>query len=182
MTKKSDNTYITYDSQTLATVLGNRIANMSITSYGPKAINLSAKMSNIIINTMIKHNKKVELDSKLNMGEAMEGLITAILEGHEVGRSKKSGKADLSNKRYDIDIKVSTNAKDTASVLSSPIQVLLITTTGAYTITKATMTKLFATPEEFKKFVKIEPTGLRLKPTASELGRLNKKFTDLLGF
>lgn len=169
-----------YDYNQMDEIIQNNIDNKGIKSYGLKAINLSIVMKNVVVETMKRNNIIVSMRKDGNMGQAIEGLIKAILNDTQIGIYSKANECDYNDLRSEIEIKTTINSKDLCTPLTQPKRVWLVTPTGTYTINKKDLEIVFANPNKFKRFVKIENKGLRLKPTAIELGKPNNLLNKIL--
>lgn len=123
---------------------------------------------------------KVETRKDFSLGQLGEGLHNCAFNKAHTARYAKAYGKDFEDNIGEIEVKVSVNCKDLCTPLTKAVRVHLLTPKGWVAITKKTLVEIFASPEDFKDYVKETPTGLRLKLNAYELGTpialLNKVF------
>lgn len=116
-----------------------------------------------------------------NIGQLIDSFVNTLRNGTN-SRWAKCYEPDFTDGNGSWEIKVSMNCYNLCTPLVKPIRTVFVTHTGAYTISKKTLQEIFDNPYDYQDYVKIEPKGLRLKPTIAELGRPYKWLNDKLGF
>ena len=138
-----------------------------------------------LANAMGTKTVDIKDDSKqgqLNLGQAFEGFIKADRMNLEHARFSKCNSKDLEFKNGSYEIKVSTSTYSLCTPLVAPTRTIFISKNGAVLLSKATLKEVFDNPYKYQDYVKIEETGLRLKPTIAELGTPIKWLNEKLGF
>lgn len=128
--------------------------------------------------------KDITLECKkdFNLGQLFEGFIKADRMHLDHARFSKCNTKDLEFKNGSYEVKVSTSTYSLCTPLVAPTRTIFISKNGAVLLSKSTLEEVFNNPYEYQDYVKIEETGLRLKPTIAELGTPIKWLNEKLGF
>lgn len=128
-------------------------------------------------------NDSMELQCNIryNIGELVDSFINTVRSG-ENSRYAKAWQDDFRDGKGAWEIKVSLNCYSLCTPLEKPMRTLLVTSSGAYLISKKALIDIFDNPYDYQDYIKMEVDGLRLKPAITELGKPCKWLNELLGF
>jgi hypothetical protein len=127
------------------------------------------------------NDMEVQCNDRWNVGELMDCLVNTIKSGQN-SRYAKCNSNDFEDGLGAWELKVSLNCYSLCSVLKEPTRTVLVTSKGAYKISRKALQEVFDNPYDFQDYVKMEADGLKLKEAIVELGKPYKWLNELLGF
>jgi hypothetical protein len=127
-------------------------------------------------------SKTLDCRKDFNLGQLYEAFIKADRLNLDHARYSKCNTKDLEFKNGSYEIKVSTSTYSLSTPLTEPTRTIFVCKHGACILSKEFLAQVFANPYKHMDDVKIEKTGLRLKPTIYEFGTPLKWLNEKLGF